>query len=219
MGETIELSNGAGAYRATPSSGEGSGVLVLHAWWGLNETIRDVCDRLAEAGFVALAPDLFDGEVVDTPEAAEELAGRKEQTDLGPKVQAGLDRLRGEPGVAADAVGLLGFSFGAAHALLSGASDPTVAALVVCYGTAGTVDWSGSQAAVQGHFAENDPYEPPENVDDLERALRDAGRRVEVFRYPGTSHWFLEPDRPEYDEAAATLAWGRIMAFLRERLP
>jgi dienelactone hydrolase len=103
--------------------------------------------------------------------------------------------------------------------LLTAAEDATVGALVVCYGTAGPVDWSRSAAAVQGHFAENDPFETAENVDELEAALKDAGRRVEIFRYPGASHWFLEPDRPEYDEAAATLAWGRILGFLRERLP
>lgn len=219
MGETIELTSGAAAYRAKPSTDEGPGVLVLHAWWGLNDTIRAVCDRLAESGFVALAPDLFGGVVVDTPEAAEAEATRAEQNDLLPAVQVGLDRLRSEPGVATDAVGVLGFSFGAAYGLLLAAEDPAVAAAVVCYGTGGAIDWSRSEAVVQGHFAEDDPFEGPENVDALETGLREAGRRVEIHRYPGTRHWFMEPDRPEYDEAAATLAWGRMVAFLRERLP
>lgn len=219
MGETIELSDGTAAYRARPLTDQGSPVLVLHAWWGLNDTIRAFCNRLAEAGFVALAPDMFDGVVADTIEAAEAVAQAADAADPLPRVVAAIDRLRGELGAATDAVGVLGFSFGAGYALHLAARDPSVAAVVVCYGTGGEVDWSRSRAAVQGHFADNDPFESAVSVADLETQLREAGRRVEIHRYPGTAHWFMEPDRPEYDEASATLAWGRMLGFLRERLP
>jgi carboxymethylenebutenolidase len=218
MGETIELSGGTAGYRATPSTGQGSGVLVLHAWWGLNDTIRAVCDRLADAGFVAIAPDYYDGVVVDTIEAAEAEAQRTGEPERSASVRAGLDRLRGEPGVAADSVGVVGFSLGASYALDLAAEDESVAAAVLCYGTGEIRDWSRSRAAFQGHFAGDDPFESADYVEALERSLREGGRRVEFHRYPGLKHWFLEPDRPEYDERTANLAWGRVLAFLRERL-
>jgi carboxymethylenebutenolidase len=219
MGETIELSGGAGgAYRATPSTDQGSGVLVLHAWWGLNQTARGFCDRLAEVGFIAIAPDLYRGTVVDTPEEAEAELDAMPRDERLSIARSAMDRLRGEPGVRAASLGVIGFSMGAFFALDLAADDPSIAAAVLCYGTGAARDWSASSAAFQGHFAQDDPFEPAADVDALEAALREDGRRVEFHRYPGAHHWFLEADRPEYDESAANLAWGRILAFLRERL-
>jgi carboxymethylenebutenolidase len=219
VGETIELSDGAGtAYRATPSTDQGSGVLVLHAWWGLNETARGFCDRLADAGFIAVAPDLYRGTVVDTPEAAEAELEAMPGAERLAIARSAMDRLRGEPGVRAASLGVIGFSMGAFYTLQLAADDPSVAAAVLCYGTGPSGDWTTSDVAFQGHFAEDDPFEPAADVDALEAALREGGRRVEFHRYPAARHWFLEPDRPEYDESAANLAWGRILAFLRERL-
>jgi carboxymethylenebutenolidase len=218
MGEWIELGDGSRAWRTTPSTDQGSGVLLLHAWWGLNETVRGFADRLAERGFVVLAPDLFEGALADTIEDAERLGDGASVEGVSAIVEAAIERLRGEPGVRSGSIGVIGFSFGAAFALLAAARDTSIAAAVACYGTGGAIDWSASEAAVQGHFAENDPYEGTDNIDELEAAVRGAGLRVEIHRYPGTSHWFMEPDRPEYDQGAADLAWGRIGGFLRERL-
>jgi carboxymethylenebutenolidase len=90
--------------------------------------------------------------------------------------------------------------------------------VVVFYGT-GPGDYSASRAAYLGHFAETDPYEPRENVDYLETALRAAGRPARMYHYPGTGHWFFEPDRSDaYRPAAATLTWRRTLAFLRKSL-
>ena len=219
VGETIRLSDEAGtAWRATPSTDQGSGVLVLHAWWGLNETARGFCDRLADAGFLAIAPDLYRGTVVTTPEEAEAELDAMPGAQRLAIARAGMDRLRGEPGVRADSLGVVGFSMGASYALELAANDPSIAAAVLCYGTGELGDWSESSAAFQGHFAEDDPFEDAEYITALDASLREGGRRVEFHRYPGARHWFLEPDRPEFDEGAANLAWGRILAFLRERL-
>lgn len=219
MGETIRFSDGRGsAYRAAPATGQGSGVLVIHPWWGLNATVRAFCDRLADTGFVVIAPDLYGGTVVSTIEDAEREADRATQSERMPVVVTALERLRGEPGVPPDSLGVLGFSMGAAYALDVAARDESIAAAVVCYGTGEKLDWSTSNAAVQGHFAEDDPYESRDWIDETEASIRGGGRRVEFYHYPGTSHWFMEPDRPEYSEASANLAWARIVAFLRERL-
>lgn len=217
--EWIELSGDHGrAYRAAPPRDEGPGVLMLHAWWGLNATFQAMCDRLAEAGFLAIAPDLYRGVVVDTEAAAEQEADRDE-AERAASVAAALDRLRGEPGVRPGSLGVVGFSMGAYFALNVAATDPSVVAAVLCYGTGPDRDWTASPAAFQGHYAELDPFEPLDGVYALERALRRDGRRAEFHLYPGTRHWFMEPDRSDaYDEEAAELAWGRTIAFLRERV-
>lgn len=202
-------------YLAEPAAGEGPGVLVLHAWWGLNDTFRQVCDRLAGEGYVAFAPDLYHGRVVDDVDAAEAMVkaldGEQARNDI---VRAA--RFLGErTGGAGSGLAVIGFSLGANFALdLSAAEPELVRSVVVFYGT-GSADFSASRASYLGHFAEDDDFEPAAEVDGLEAALRGAGRPVEFHRYPGTGHWFFEPDRPQaYDEASARLAWERTLAFL-----
>lgn len=205
-------------YLALPERGEGPGVLVLHAWWGLNDTIRAVCTRLAEAGFVAFAPDLYHGKVADTIADAEILGRALDANHLQAKAEiADATRFLSERAGQADGgLAVLGFSLGAYYALGLAAADPDhIRSVVLFYGTGGD-DFSNSKAAYLGHFAENDVYEPQSNVDDLEEALKRAGRPVTFYRYPGTGHWFFEPDRTEaYNQAAASLAWDRTLAFLK----
>jgi carboxymethylenebutenolidase len=110
---------------------------------------------------------------------------------------------------------VIGFSLGAYYAMDLAAAHPEhIRSVVLFYGT-GPADHSKSKAAYLGHFAENDEYEPPSNVDELEEALRRAGRPVTFYRYPEAGHWFFEADRSAYNPAAASLAWERTLAFLR----
>ena len=111
---------------------------------------------------------------------------------------------------------MIGFSLGAYYALDLSVTDPEhIRSVVIFYGTGGG-DWGSSRAAYLGHFAENDEFEPQSNVDDLEESLKRAGRPVTFHRYSGTGHWFFEPDRSQaYNQAAASLAWDRTLAFLR----
>jgi carboxymethylenebutenolidase len=205
-------------YLATPASGTGDPVLVLHAWWGLNDTLKTFCTRLAGAGFVAFAPDLYHGKVADTIAEAETLVaalnqnGDQANTDLA-EAAAFLSERAGQP---ESRLTVIGFSLGAYYALdLSITMPERIQSVVVFYGT-GPVDFSQSKAAYLGHFAENDPFEPPSSVDSLEESLKRAGRPVTIYRYPGTGHWFFEPDRPDaYNQVAADLAWDRTLAFLR----
>ncbi len=207
-------------YLAMPPTGSGNPVLVLHAWWGLNDTIRAVCDRLADAGFVAFAPDLYHGQVTDDIAEAERLS----QTLFD-----NLDRPRAEVATAAsflaqrtgqpDApLAVIGFSLGAFFALDFSVSDPEhVRSVVVFYGTRPGLDFSNARAAYLGHFAEEDQFEAQEDIDALEEALKRAGRPVTFYRYSGTGHWFFEPERPDaFNEAAAQLAWERTLEFLRQ---
>ncbi len=213
------------AYLAEPSHGSGPGVLVLHAWWGLTEPFRQVCDRLAEAGFVALAPDLYHGKTAATVEEAQA---------LGAALDRDVERWRGdiagavqvlrqhEPTKLVDGRGklaLVGFSLGGAYALdLSVTLAEEIAAVVTFYASYPGLDYSGAQAAYLCHFAEEDSFEPAESVAQMEQELQAAGRPATFYTYPGTTHWFFEENRPEYDAQAARLAWERTIQFLHERL-
>src|SRR4029079_14880644 len=205
-------------YLAMPERGEGPGVLVLHAWWGLNDTMRGICTRLAEASFAAFAPDLYHGKVADTIADAETLGKALDTNHLQAKAEiANATRFLSERVGSADrGLAVIGFSLGAYYALNLAAADPEhIRSVVIFYGT-GDDDHSNSRADYLGHFAENDEYEPQSNVAELEGSLRRAGRPVTFYRYPGTGHWFFEPDRSQaYNSAAASLAWDRTLAFLR----
>jgi carboxymethylenebutenolidase len=203
-------------YLAVPPTGAGPGVLVLHAWWGLNDTLKAFCTRLAGSGFVAFAPDLYHGKVADTIPGAEALGKALDANYLQAKadIADATSFLTDRVGQADLAV--IGFSLGAYYALdLAAADAEHIRSVVLFYGTGGG-DFSASRATYLGHFAENDEFEPPSNVDSLEESLRNAGRPVTFYRYPGTGHWFFEPDRTDaYNPLAAALAWDRTLAFLK----
>lgn len=205
-------------YFAAPISGEGPPVLVLHAWWGLNDTIKAFSDRLAAEGFAVFAADLYHGKIAKTIPEAEKLGQAVDANYLQAKaeVETAAKYLLEKTGREATGLAVVGFSLGAYYALELAAADPGhVGSVVLFYGTGGG-DFSKSRAAYLGHFAENDQFEPPSNVDALEKYFKDQGREVTFHRYPGTGHWFFEPDRPDaYDEAAATLAWARTLEFLK----
>ena len=201
-------------YLATPPNGNGPGVLVLHAWWGLNDTIRAFCTRLAASGFVTFAPDLYHGRVTDTIPGAEALSTALDPVGAKADIARAVTFLNERAG---DHLAVIGFSLGAYFALDLSAADPEhIRSVVVFYGT-GPIDFSNSKAAYLGHFAEKDQFEPQAEVDNLEAALRRAGRPVSFYTYPGTGHWFFEADRSgAFNQAAADLAWERTLAFLRD---
>ncbi|MEJ2734880.1 MAG: dienelactone hydrolase family protein [Anaerolineae bacterium] len=209
-------------FLAVPPTGKGPEVLVLHAWWGLNDTIKAFCTVLAESGFVAFAPDLYHGKVADNIADAEILGAALDANHVQAKAEiAEATRFLSErAGQTGGGLAVIGFSLGAYYALDLAAADPEhIRSVVLFYGT-GPADHTKSRAAYLGHFAENDEFEPQSNVDELEESLRRADRPVTFYRYSGTGHWFFEPDRTQaFNQAAATLAWERTLAFLREYLP
>jgi carboxymethylenebutenolidase len=212
-------SNGNGrGYLAIPESNSGPGVLVLHAWWGLNEFFTALCDRLASQGFVAFAPDLYgDGGVVGTIEEAQQRLQGLDSKRAEGIVTGAADFLHTHPAVNSRGIGAIGFSMGAAWAsYLSAARPEAVTAMVNFYG-ATEADWGAAKAVYLIQMGEED--EDMEWLPQMEGAMRAAGREVTTYTYPGAGHWFFEEDRPGYyDGAAAELAWERTLTFLRSQL-
>ena len=202
------------AYLASPANG-GPGVLLLHAWWGLKPFFKQVCDQLAEQGFTVLAPDLRDGKVAQTIDEAKELMQNSDGQFVGDIVMAANDYLREK---VKGKIGAIGFSMGAAWALVLASSKPEqVAALVLFYGNEG-VDYGKITAKVMGHYSDNDEWEPNEYVENTFAEFKKAGVDATLHIYPGVAHWLVESDRPEYDPAAAQLAWDRTFEFLKQNL-
>ena len=204
------------AYLASPAAGR-PGVLVLPSWWGLKPYFKQVCDRLAEQGYTALAPDYYQGRVGNTIEEAKTLQEQAESDPdaMGALVKAARDHLAslrvGKP------VGLLGFSMGTDWALITAANDPDVAATVLFYG-GWSLDFSQMRSRVLVHYAETDEWFPLDRAREMEQNMKAAGVEVEFHIYPGTAHWFMEADRSEYDPGAASLAWDRTLEFLKQSL-
>lgn len=202
------------AYLTAPETG-GPGVLVLHAWWGLNPFFKNLCDGLADKGLTALAPDMFQGQVAQTIEDAEKLAKGSEDQVVNDIVTTAKDYLLAQT---TGKIGVIGFSYGAAWALIAGTQDSgNIPATVLFYGVY-DVDFSKIKSKVLGHFGEQDQMEPLDGAREMEKAMKKAGVDVTLHVYPGASHWFVETDRPEYDPAAAKLAWERTFEFLKENL-
>lgn len=202
------------AYLAAPKNG-GPGVLVLHAWWGLNPFFEELCDRLAEQGYTALAPDLFDGKIAKSIDEAKELTQKSDNQVVGDTVMAAKDYLLS---LTKNKIGVLGFSFGAAWALVAAAYDPEkIAGTVLFYGVY-EVDFSKVKSIVLGHYSEVDEWEPIEGVREMESSMKAAHVDVTLYFYPKVGHWFFESDRPEYAPAPTQLAWDRTVEFLRKSL-
>lgn len=207
-------------YLSEPYLGAGGpGILLLHAWWGLKPFFKETCDRIAEQGFIVLAPDLREGRVAQTVDEAQQMMDKSDTKQTEAYVQNAKNYLLHYPSRIGRKIAVVGFSMGAAWALDVAADRPQhVAAGVLFYG-AGEVDASRLRSKFIGHYSDVDEWEEYAYVKAMEQKMKDAGVQVEFFTYPGKSHWFVEEDRPEYDAAAARLAWNRTFAFLKQNLP
>jgi len=208
-------------YLATPASGHGPGVLVIQEWWGLVDHVRDVCDRFAREGFVALAPDLYRGETASDPDTAGRLMMHLEIPRAARDLDGAVKALLDEPATDGPRIGAVGFCMGGQLALFAACRNPAIGAVVDFYGVHPkvTLDLSGLQAAVLGIFAERDEFVPPDVARKLEADLKGAGKRAVCQIYPGVGHAFFNDTRPDvYDADAAARAWSETLAFLRAEL-
>ena len=229
MAETVEFtSNGsvASGYLAKPPSGSGPGVLVIQEWWGLDSGIKTMADRLAAAGFVALAPDLYHGALAghDEMDKAAQLMQSMPPDRAGRDMSGAVDFLASHGAVTSDGIGVVGFCMGGMLAFIIAANRPDkVKAVAPFYGfPQGPMepDWSKLTASISGHMAEHDDYFPPAAANALEAKLRGMGKDVTLTVHPGTGHAFMAPHNA-LGTLNATLAekiWPEVVSFLKATL-
>jgi carboxymethylenebutenolidase len=216
----------ASGYLVTPPSKVGPGVLVVQEWWGLDSGIKQMTDRLAASGFVALAPDLYHGELAahDEMDKAASLMHKLPPDRAAADMSGAIDYLANHAAVSGRGLGVVGFCMGGMLSFLIAAGRPDkVSALVPFYGyPSGALepDWSRLTAAVRGHMAEIDDHFPPEGARALEQRLRALGKDVTFTIYPGSGHAFMGPHNAlgTLDEELAGRIWPRVVSFLNEVL-
>jgi carboxymethylenebutenolidase len=229
MAETVEFkSNGnvASGYLVTPPGGSGPGVLVIQEWWGLDSGIKATAERLGAAGFVALAPDLYHGELAahDEMDKAAHLMQALPADRAGRDMSGAVDYLSGHRAVTGTGIGVVGFCMGGMLSFLIAANRPDkVKALVPFYGfPQGDTepDWSKLTATIQGHMAEHDDFFPPAAARALEAKLRGMGKRVTLTVHPGTGHAFMGPHNAlgTLNEKLAARIWPEVVSFLQTTL-
>ena len=229
MAETVEFrSNGskASGYLVTPAQGSGPGVLVIQEWWGLDSGIKEMANRLGQAGFVALAPDLYHGELAahDEMDKASHLMQSMPPDRAGRDMSGAIDYLASHPAVTSKGIGVVGFCMGGMLSFIIAANRPDkVKAVVPFYGFpqgATEPDWSKLTAVISGHMAEQDSFFSPEAARALEAKLRAMGKKVTLTVHPGTGHAFMAPHNALgtfYAEDAGRV-WPQAVSFLKENV-
>jgi len=228
MGEMVSFaSNGdqADGYLAIPASGSGPGVLVLQEWWGLVPQLKSVADRLAAEGFVALAPDLYHGDIAehDEMDKASHLMTSLPMDRAARDMGGAVAYLRAHPAVSRDQIGALGYCMGGMLTLLVATQQgDKFGAVAPYYGAplGDGPDWSNLSAPVRGHFAEHDDFFPPAAIKELEQKLRAMGKDVEFEVHPGTGHAFCNEENPlgTHDAVLTDKCWASTIDFLRRQL-
>jgi carboxymethylenebutenolidase len=204
-----------GAYRADPPGPNvRGGIVVIQEIFGVNHNIRSICDRLADTGYRAIAPQLFDrvepnfesGYTVPEVTAARELAGKLDSAKLILDAAAAFDALKREGPVA-----IMGFCLGGTVAFEAATRFGGLAATICFYG--GGIIRKADQkprCPVQMHFGEEDGHIPMSDVE----VIRQKRPECEIFTYPGAGHAFANEDRPSYELRSAKIAWQRSLAML-----
>src|SRR5262245_15046709 len=222
MGTRIQFSRADGqaaeGYLAKAGRARAPGVVVIQEWWGLQDQIKGICDRLALAGYDALAPDLYAGTVVpyhDTEAAGREMNSLNflEATDQAVRGAALFLKRTGAK------VGLTGFCLGGAVTILGACRISELSAAVCFYGlppeTVATA--RDIKVPLHSHFADQDDLCTPAAVDKFEADLKAAGKIAEFCRYHA-QHAFMNEQRDVYDRAAAEQAWERMLSFWSQHL-
>ena len=222
MGEMVEFKSNGGTCTGYLAGTSGPGVIVIQEWWGLVPHITDIADRFAAEGFVALAPDMYHGEMTNEPDMAGKLLMSMNLATAGKDLSGAVDLLQERTG--RTKVGVTGFCMGGGLALMAACLRPdAIAAAAPFYGGMRpdtVIEWDNLAAVVEGHYAATDRgTAAPEAVKELEATLRAKGKNATFHVYPGTQHAFFNDTRPEvYDAAGAKTAWDCTLALFRANL-
>ena len=222
MGEMVEFASNGGTCTGYLAGSSGPGVVVIQEWWGLNDHIKDIVDRFAAEGFVALAPDLYHGVVTTEPDDAGKLLMSMNLATAAKDLSGAIDLLQQRTG--RTKVGVTGFCMGGGLTLMVACQRPdAVAAAAPFYGGMRPdtpINWENLSAVVEGHYAEIDRGNAaPDAIKETELLLRGLGKQATFHVYPGTHHAFFNDTRPDvHDAQASAVAWGRTLELFRANL-
>jgi carboxymethylenebutenolidase len=212
---------GTDAYVALPSgTGAAPAVVIFHEWWGLNGQIREIAQRIASQGYVAIVPDLYHGKVASDPEGAHVLVRGLDAKRAMQEAGMAIAWLRAQPRTAKSRIGCIGFCMGGSLSLGFALENRDIAAAVMFYGPPETdpAKLANLRVPLQGHFGATDDGIPGESVKAFESALAKAGKKTEIYVYAGAGHAFMHEGRPSYRPDAARQAWARTLGFLQKYL-
>lgn len=215
LGETIDL-KGTRAYLSLPrGTGPFPAIVVIHEWWGLNANIEHWADRLASAGWAALAVDLYGGTVVTNRDVAMATMKAVDDTKAHGVISAGLEFLASDPRIRAPKRAVIGWCFGGGWSLQTALAHPELDGAIVYYGQPelDPTKLAAIKARLLGVFGTRDKGIPPEKLEAFEAGLKAAGVRAEILRYDA-EHAFANPSNPNYDEPSASAAWAKVLSFL-----
>jgi carboxymethylenebutenolidase len=208
-------------YLSLPPAGEGPGLIVIQEWWGCVDHIKDLCDRFAAEGYVALAPDHYHGRQTKSPDEAGKLFMALNIAQAGTEMRGAAEYLHAHPAVSPKRVGVLGFCMGGQLALFAAQEHgDRIACGVDFYGVHPHVRIEPSRVKVPvlGHFGLHDNSVPVDGVKALAAGITAAGGSFEAHFYDA-GHAFFNDTRPTaYNAAAASAAWERTLEFLGKHL-
>jgi carboxymethylenebutenolidase len=193
------------------------GIVVIQEWWGLNDQICGIADRFARAGYNALAPDLYKGRVTTVADEANHLMEGLDFPDATHQdLRGAVQLLKGLGGK----VAVSGYCMGGALTIAALVHVPEFDAGLCYYGIppAGFADPAKIRKPFQGHFANQDDWCTPKAVNELEKAMKDAGQKPEIHRYDAKHAFANERSVDAYDVGAANTSWDRAMAFLKKHI-
>jgi carboxymethylenebutenolidase len=201
------------------------GVVVIQEWWGLTGWIKENAKRLAEQGYVALAPDLYRGKVATDPTMARRLMSGLPPDRAVRDLKGAVNALAARDNVDKARLGSIGWCMGGGYSLQLALAEPRLKACVICYGRPVTDPdrLKPLQAAVLGVFGEEDAGIPPAAVQKFEAALKEAGKKVEGIHELKAGHGFMRPGEgaaknPAYRAGPAKEAWQNIDQFFAKTL-
>lgn len=219
MGHMVEFKangrNGTG-YLATPPGGKGKGLIVVQEYWGLVDHIKDLAERFAKAGYVALSPDLYNGKTAKSPDEAGKMLMALNIAEAGKDMKGSAEFLLASGAVTSKRVGIVGFCMGGQLAMYAGMEYPElIAAVVDFYGIhpAVKIDAKRFRVPALGHFGKQDKSVSEESVQTLATSINGAGGSFE-YHYYDAGHAFFNDTRPVYSEPDAKVSWQRTLDFL-----
>jgi carboxymethylenebutenolidase len=219
MGTFVTLGGAAASgsgYLSEPES-PGPAIILVHDYFGALPHVRELSDGLAQAGFMALAPDLYDGRTTTDPKRAEALLRQLDVDRARSLLTVAARQLRAHPKVQPERVGAVGFSAGGWLALLT-ATGGVLDAVVAYYAALGLGEQAPIPCPVMLHFAEIDEWDPPDLPEIFTTYLRAAGTLVIDRTWPDTEHSFANADVVAWRPGPAAAAWAETVGFLARHL-